>query len=194
MSINALTKAVTDAAGPYRYTEFHGEIISVKKDYHFATKKDGKVTNAASIYTLQPRKRDATKLVLNRHDVAIIDNIRVAIIPGPMSVTKMLTITGAWIPSNVGSVETLEELAQIPGRRRFIFGGPNTTFEPILFPLPSHFNHVLKSPITTEDVVLHFAVESVDITGAAKLEVASGSWFDLDYTMEYKLYGGLVNN
>jgi len=195
--MSQLTAATLVAVGPLRMHDFHGEFISITEDHGFYRPASGSGNSAvteqnAAPSVLTPHERTDTAATIRRFDAAIITHLNIRITPGPRSIGKIVTVTGAWIPNTWGSVTTLAQMAQVPGRIRASFGGSPNLSAPINFPLPPHMSHILKSPITTDHVKFHLYVESTATAGSMSISAAEGSWFDIDYTCEYDTYGGLI--
>jgi hypothetical protein len=179
----ALVTAVLAAAGPLHSREHHGELVVVDTDRAFAT-----ATAARTVLELTPHNRTATAANIARRDCAIIDALAITINPGPRSISKVITISGVWVPSDWGNVTTMDQMAMVPGFKRVTFGGPLGLTTTASFPLGQFTPPILKSRICGVTPKFIMLVESIDITDGPK--VPSGSYFDIIYTMEYSTYGG----
>lgn len=194
MSHANLLAAVRAAAGTPRGHEYHGEIAEIDSDKRFqsttaATATAAATTTAATLFVLTPSTRPATAAHIARRDAAIATDISVTITPGPRAISKVLTVSAVWVPSDWGNIETLAEMAMIPGCIHQTFGGQFGLSSSLVVPLNELTPPVLKSRITNVHPKLYMGVVSVDITDGPK--VAAGSYVDVHYKCTYEVFGGI---
>jgi len=183
-----LLASVIAAAGPLRSSEFHGEIATISSDKKFGD-PSAATPVASSIYVITPHLKGPTALRIARFDAAVATELSVHITPGPRAISKVLTITAAWVPSDWGTINTLTEIASIPGCIRRSIGGPFGLAASLDIPVPDYVPCVLKSRITSVHPKFYMAIESADITAGAT--VSTGHYVDVRFVCRYDVYGGI---
>lgn len=184
MAHAGLIASVKAAAGMPRGTDYHGEIAAIDSDKRFQSG-----TTPATLFVLSPASRKTTAAALARRDAAVITDMSITITPGPRAISKVITVSAVWAPSDWGTIDTLEEMATIPGCVHQTFGGPFGLSASLVVPLNDLTPPILKSRITSVRPKLFMGVTSVDITAGPT--VSAGSYIDVHYQCHYETFGGI---
>lgn len=188
MASDGLLSLVLQGAGPKQGHNFHGEFAPITEAKKFGTPRVGTTAGtAASLFSITPHLKPRTAKALRSYDTGVITECNVTVSPGPRVIDQVVTVTAAWVPSDWGTVTTLDEFGTFKHTVRQSMGGPFGLAAKLSVPLPPGMPHVLKSRITNAHPVFYMAVELESITGGPT--VAAGSYLDVHYTLDYDLYG-----